>query len=65
MLSNLDEELKQVKRAYITGSGASKIAPLINAKFIQEVNAVVLSVEKLHPDVNAVIELLRSSKHYG
>ena len=57
MLSNLDEELKQVKRAYITGSGASKIAPLINAKFIQEVNAVVLSVEKLHPDVNAVIEL--------
>ena len=57
ILEEIEDELKYVKRAYITGSGASKIAPLLNAKFIQEVNAVVLSVEKLHPDVNSVIEL--------
>ena len=57
MLEGLGDDLNSIKRAYITGSGASKLAPLLNAKFIQEVNAVVLSVEKLHPDVNAVIEL--------
>ena len=27
------------------------------AKFVQEVNAVTLAVEKLHPDVGSVIEL--------
>ncbi len=57
MLESFGDDLQKIKRAYITGSGASKLAPLLNAKFIQEVNAVVLSVEKLHPDVNAVIEL--------
>lgn len=48
---------KGIKRVYITGSGASMIAPTINARFVQEVNAVVLAVEHLHPDVNAVVEL--------
>ena len=57
MLESFGDDLQKIKRAYITGSGASKLAPILNAKFIQEVNAVVLSVEKLHPDVNAVIEL--------
>ncbi len=57
MLESLGDNLKSIKRAYITGSGASKLAPILKAKFIQEVNAVVLSVERLHPDVNAVIEL--------
>ena len=51
------EEFKGIQRAYITGSGASRIAPTINARFVQEVNAVVLAVEHLHPDVNSVIEL--------
>ncbi|MDD5118976.1 MAG: BadF/BadG/BcrA/BcrD ATPase family protein [Sulfuricurvum sp.] len=46
-----------IEKVYITGSGASRIAPMLNARFVQEVNAVVLSVEHLHPDVNAVIEL--------
>ena len=57
VLEKIEDKLKYVKRAYITGSGASKIAPLLNAKFVQEVNAVVLSVERLHPDVFGVIEL--------
>lgn len=46
-----------IKKVYITGSGASRIAPTLNAQFIQEVNAVVLAVEHLHPEVNSVIEL--------
>ncbi len=50
-------EFNNIKKVYITGSGASLIAPLINAKFVQEVNAVVLAVEYFHPDVNSVIEL--------
>lgn len=44
-------------RIFITGSGGSNIAPLIGAKFVQEVTAVSLAVEKLHPEVNSVIEL--------
>ncbi|NRB41376.1 MAG: CoA activase, partial [Pseudomonadales bacterium] len=44
-------------RIFITGSGAAPIAPHIGAKFVQEVNAVNMAVEKLHPDVGSVIEL--------
>ena len=44
-------------RVFITGSGASPIAPHLNAKFIQEVNAVTMAVEQEHPDVGSVIEL--------
>jgi activator of 2-hydroxyglutaryl-CoA dehydratase/predicted nucleotide-binding protein (sugar kinase/HSP70/actin superfamily) len=44
-------------RAFITGSGGSNIASLIGAKFVQEVTAVSLAVEKLHPEVHSVIEL--------
>jgi activator of 2-hydroxyglutaryl-CoA dehydratase/predicted nucleotide-binding protein (sugar kinase/HSP70/actin superfamily) len=44
-------------RMFITGSGGSGIAPLIGAKFVQEVTAVSLAVEKLHPEVHSVIEL--------
>ncbi|MDM5263054.1 acyl-CoA dehydratase activase-related protein [Sulfurovum sp. XTW-4] len=46
-----------IDKVYITGSGATRIAPTINARFVQEVNAVVLAVEHLHPDVRAVVEL--------
>jgi len=64
-LLRLLEELSQthtdiyntLDKVYITGSGASRIAPTINARFVQEVNAVVLAVEHNHPDVRAVIEL--------
>ena len=44
-------------RMFITGSGGSAIAPLIGAKFVQEVTAVSLAVEKLHPEVQSVVEL--------
>jgi len=50
-------EYDQIDKVYITGSGATRIAPTLNARFVQEVNAVVLAVENLHPDVNAVVEL--------
>ena len=64
-LLKLLEELSQknkneydaIDKVYITGSGASRIAPTLNARFVQEVNAVVLAVEHMHPDVNAVVEL--------
>ncbi len=44
-------------RMFITGSGGGPIAPQLGAKFVQEVNAVTMAVEKLHPDVGSVIEL--------
>ncbi|HKE88435.1 MAG TPA: BadF/BadG/BcrA/BcrD ATPase family protein [Vicinamibacterales bacterium] len=44
-------------RMFITGSGGNTLAPRIGAKFVQEVTAVSLAVEKLHPEVNSVIEL--------
>ena len=44
-------------RAFITGSGGNSLAGLIGAKFVQEVNAVSLAVEKLDPEVNSVVEL--------
>ena len=44
-------------RMFITGSGGNALGALIGAKFVQEVNAVALAVEKLHPEVNSVIEL--------
>jgi len=47
----------QAVRAFITGSGGMNIAARIGAKFVQEVNAVCLAVEKVHPDAGSVIEL--------
>ncbi|MBL8680118.1 MAG: CoA activase [Myxococcales bacterium] len=44
-------------RVFMTGSGAMPLCPPIGGKFVQEVNAVTLAVERLHPDVRAVIEL--------
>ena len=44
-------------RLYITGSGAGPLAEPIGARFVQEVNAVTLAVEKLYPDVGSVVEL--------
>ncbi|MBI4478304.1 MAG: CoA activase, partial [Acidobacteria bacterium] len=44
-------------RVFVTGSGGNALARLIGAKFVQEVHAVSLAVEKLHPEVNSVIEL--------
>src|ERR1700692_825198 len=44
-------------RMFMTGSGGGGIAEQIGAKFVQEVTAVSLAVEKLHPEVYSVIEL--------
>lgn len=44
-------------RVFITGSGGGGVAALIGAKFVQEVNAVSLAVEKLYPEAGSVIEL--------
>ena len=42
---------------FVTGSGGGVLAELIGAKFVQEVTAVALAVEKQHPEVYSVIEL--------
>jgi activator of 2-hydroxyglutaryl-CoA dehydratase len=44
-------------RVFMTGSGAAPLCVPLGAKFVQEVNAVTLAVENLHPDVGSVIEL--------
>src|SRR5581483_10013183 len=52
-------ETKQPEKTliFLTGSGGTAIAEQIGAKFVQEVTAVSLAVEKLHPEVYSVIEL--------
>src|SRR5579871_6758436 len=47
----------QSTRIFMTGSGGGAIAEQIGAKFVQEVTAVALAVEKQHPEVYSVIEL--------
>src|SRR6185436_6257735 len=44
-------------RIFVTGSGGGNLAPLLGAKFVQEVNAVSLAVERLYPEAGSVIEL--------
>ncbi|MBI2840968.1 MAG: CoA activase [Acidobacteria bacterium] len=44
-------------RIFVTGSGGSNMVGHIGAKFVQEVNAVSLAVEKLYPETGSVIEL--------
>ena len=59
-LQTIESEFKDQSyrfRIFITGSGGRSVADLIGAKFVQEVNAVSLAVEKNHPDAGSVIEL--------
>lgn len=60
-LASLHAELPDLDpaqtRIFLTGSGAPGLVDLLGGKFIQEVNAVTLAVEILHPDVGSVIEL--------
>lgn len=44
-------------RIFLTGSGSAPLAGPTGGKFVQEVNAVTLAVEHLHPDVLSVVEL--------
>jgi activator of 2-hydroxyglutaryl-CoA dehydratase/predicted nucleotide-binding protein (sugar kinase/HSP70/actin superfamily) len=44
-------------RIFVTGSGAGPLVEPLGAKFVQEVNAVTMAVDRLHPEVGSVIEL--------
>ena len=44
-------------RIFMTGSGSAPLCKPTGGKFVQEVNAVTLAVEYLHPEVGSVIEL--------
>ena len=44
-------------RLFMTGSGGHELASLLGARFVQEVAAVSLAVEREHPEVRSVIEL--------
>jgi activator of 2-hydroxyglutaryl-CoA dehydratase/predicted nucleotide-binding protein (sugar kinase/HSP70/actin superfamily) len=46
-----------VWKIFLTGSGAGPLCAATGGKFVQEVNAVTLAVEHLHPDCGSVIEL--------
>ena len=59
-LRRMEADVKVSKhntRMFVTGSGGGAIADAVGAKFVQEVTAVALAVEKLHPEVYSVIEL--------
>ncbi len=55
--SHFKDVPRRAMRVFMTGSGASGLAPRVGGRFVQEVNAVSLAVEKLHPDVQSVVEL--------
>ena len=61
LLTQIHSDLPQLSsakiKAFITGSGAGPLKQVIGARFVQEVNAVALAVEKLHPDVSSIVEL--------
>ncbi len=61
MLRVVEEKFPDVPRnafrVFMTGSGGASVGKRIGAKFVQEVNAVSLAVEKLYPDVQSVVEL--------
>src|SRR5215831_8243276 len=44
-------------RTFITGSGGNGLSKFLGAKFVQQVNAVSLAVERLYPECGSVIEL--------
>lgn len=44
-------------RVFITGSGSGPLKEPLGARFVQEVNAVTMAVDRLHPDVRSVVEL--------
>jgi len=42
---------------FLTGSGGGSIASAMECRYVQEVNAITLVVEKLYPEINSVIEI--------
>ena len=57
ILAHFPDQPKDAWRIFLTGSGSAPLAQSTGGKFVQEVNAVTLAVEHLHPDVGSVIEL--------
>lgn len=57
ILAAFPDHPKDAWRIFLTGSGSAPLAPSTGGKFVQEVNAVTLAVEHLHPDVGSVVEL--------
>jgi predicted CoA-substrate-specific enzyme activase len=55
--ASVGKEALEGARVFITGSGGGNIGRFLGAKFVQEVNAVSLAVEKLYPNTLSVIEL--------
>ena len=61
----IEEILREVKNQFpdrifrisITGSGGRSLSAVLNAQYIQEVNALTLATETLIPDADSVIEL--------
>ena len=57
-INHINEKFPDAKlRIAITGSGSRALKDVLNAQFIQEVNALTLAVETLIPRANSVIEL--------
>ena len=53
LLKEIEKQLPvpyETIRMFITGSGGNGMAKHMGAKFVQEVNAVSLAVEKLYPE---------------
>src|ERR1700722_6918798 len=57
ILAAFPDQPKDSWRMFLTGSGSGPLCGPTGGKFVQEVNAVTLAVEHLHPDVGSVIEL--------
>lgn len=61
MLAAIEADLPAVRDgstpAFITGSGGGPLTKPLGARYVQEVNAVTIAAERLHPEVNSVIEL--------
>ncbi|HEY8074597.1 MAG TPA: BadF/BadG/BcrA/BcrD ATPase family protein [Labilithrix sp.] len=57
ILKAFPNQPKDQWRIFLTGSGSAPLAESTGGKFVQEVNAVTLAVEHLHPDVLSVVEL--------
>ncbi len=60
-LQTIEKEFPDYRReditVYMTGSGSGSLCEPVGARFIQEVNAVTVAVEALHPDAGSVVEL--------
>ncbi|MBV8903287.1 MAG: CoA activase, partial [Acidobacteriia bacterium] len=55
--AEIDGFAAERSRMFVTGSGGNGLAKYLGAKFVQEVNAVSLAVERLYPECGSVIEL--------